>query len=289
MGAAGLIAIKRRIKSVESTRKITNAMGLVATSKLRKARKELSVNMHFTESMSKVVKKIAKALESDTDSIYLKGNKSDNKLYIIVTSESGLCGGYNGNIVSYLKSEISDDDIDKAKVIVIGKRGISYVKRAGFDTVKEYVDISDLPTVKEMKVVFTDALNMYKNEEVSEINLVYTEFISPVKQEPKTLKILPITSESDDEDDDYNENIIIEPNIEEALSASLELYLKGKMRDALLSAKCSEQSSRMTAMDGATSNANDLLSNLNLKYNRIRQGMITQEISEIVGGAEAQK
>ncbi|WP_244833688.1 ATP synthase F1 subunit gamma [Clostridium sp. BJN0001] len=287
MGAAGLIAIKRRIKSVESTRKITNAMGLVATSKLRKARKELSVNIDFTESMGKVVKKIAKALESNTEDIYLKGNKSNNKLYIIITSESGLCGGYNGNIVSFLKSEISEDDMDNTKVIVIGKRGIGYVKRAGFETVKEYVDISDIPTVKEMKVVFTDALNMYKDEEVSEINLVYTEFISPVKQEPKTLKILPISL--DDDDKEYNENIIIEPNLEEAVSVSLELYLKGKMRDALLSAKCSEQSSRMTAMDGATNNANDLLSNLNLKYNRIRQGMITQEISEIVGGAEAQK
>ena len=125
---------------------------------------------------------------------------------------------------------------------------------------------------------------MYKDKEVSEVNVVYCDFVSPVKQVPTCVKILPI-----DQNDEEAKECRVEPSAEQVLNDSLEIYLKAKIRSILLSSKCSEQSSRMTAMDGATENANDLLDSLNLKFNRIRQTMITQEISEIVGGAEAQK
>lgn len=282
MGAAGLLDIKRRIKSVESTRKITNAMGLVATSKLRKCRRELEVNQKFTDSLDSVIKSLAKSVP-DEHNIYFSGNKCEDKLYIVITSETGLCGGFNGNVVSYLE-QITEDDRNNSKIIIVGKRGISYIKKTGLDTVAEYVDISDIPTIKDANVIFEKALRMYKDEEVSEINIVYCEFISPVKQEPICVKILPI-----EQTDEESEECIVEPDVMTVLNDSLNIYLKGKIRNILLSSKCSEQSSRMTAMDGATENANDLLDNLNLKFNRIRQGMITQEISEIVGGAEAQK
>lgn len=282
MGAAGLLEIKKRIKSVENTRKITNAMGLVATSKLRKSRKELLVNNKFVELTEPIMKKLAIAASEDGRNIYFDGNKSENKLYVVITSDSGLCGGFNSGVVSYLETLIGDER-NNAKVIVVGSRGISYVKRAGLDTVEEYVDISDLPTVKEANSIFDKALEMYVNEEVSEINIVYSDFISPVKQVPKSVKILPIKKLED------KLNVgIIEPNPERVLEDALKVYLKGKIRSILLSSKCSEQSARMTAMDGATQNANDLLSDLNLKFNRIRQSIITQEISEIVGGAQAQ-
>ena len=282
MGAAGLIDIKRRIKSVESTRKITNAMGLVATSKLRKCRKELEVNQKFTESVDSVIKSLAKSVDDDNN-IYFSGNNSEDKLYIVITSETGLCGGFNGNVVSYLE-KITEDNRDNSKIIIVGERGISYIRKTGLDTVAEYVDISDVPTIKDANVIFEKALKMYKKKEVSEINMVYCEFVSPVKQEPKCVKILPIEKE-----DGESEECIVEPDVKTVLADSINIYLKGKIRNILLSSKCSEQSSRMTAMDGATENANDLLESLNLKFNRIRQGMITQEISEIVGGAEAQK
>lgn len=282
MGAAGLIDIKRRIKSVESTRKITNAMGLVATSKLRKSKKELSVNQKFIDSIETIIKNLA-ATVTDNESIYFTGNNSEDKLYIVITSESGLCGGFNGGVVSYLEKVIGNEK-SNARVIVVGKRGISYVKRAGFEPIAEFVDISDLPTIKEAKIVFEKALKLYKDKEISEVNVVYCDFVSPVKQIPKCVKILPI-----EKTDGEAEVCLIEPNVNQVLNDSLEVYLKAKIRSILLSSKCSEQSARMTAMDGATSNANDLLDSLNLKFNRIRQTMITQEISEIVGGAEAQK
>lgn len=283
MGAAGLLEIKKRIKSVENTKKITNAMGLVATSKLRKSRKELLVNNKFIESTEPIVRNLATTASEDGANIYFDGNKSENKLYVVMTSDTGLCGGFNGNVVSYLQTLIGNKK-SSTKIIVVGNRGIGYIRRAQLDTVGEYVDISDLPTVREAKVIFDKALQMYIDGEVSEVNIVYSDFISPVKQITKVDKILPI-----EKFEGKVKKNLIEPNLELVLEDALNIYLKGKIRGILLSSKCSEQSSRMTAMDGATKNANDLLSELKLKFNRIRQGAITQEISEIVGGAAAQK
>jgi F-type H+-transporting ATPase subunit gamma len=283
MGAAGLLEIKKRIKSVENTRKITNAMALVATSKLRKSRRELLVNNKFIESSEPIVRNLATTASECGSNIYFDGNNTRNKLYVVMTSDSGLCGGFNGGVVSYLQTLVNNQE-SNAKIIVVGNRGIGYVRRAKLDTVAEYVDISDLPTVRDAKVIFDKALEMFINEEVSEVNIVYSKFVSPVKQEPRVDKILPIEKIKGGVDKNF-----IEPNLEIVLEDALNIYLKGKIRGILLNSKCSEQSARMTAMDGATKNANDLLANLKLKYNRIRQGAITQEISEIVGGAAAQK
>lgn len=282
MGAAGLLDIKKRIKSVENTKKITNAMGLVATSKLRKSRKELLVNNKFIESTEPIVRNLATTASEEGANVYFDGNNSENKLYVVMTSDSGLCGGFNANVVSYLDSLIGDKK-STAKIIVVGNKGISYIKRVKLQTVGEYVDISDLPTVREAKVIFDKALEMYLNGEVSEVNIVYSNFISPVKQVPKVDRILPIQKLEGKVNKSH-----VEPNLELVLENALNIYLKGKIRSILISSKCSEQSSRMTAMDGATKNANDLLSDLKLRFNRIRQGAITQEISEIVGGAAAQ-
>ncbi|OOM71052.1 ATP synthase gamma chain [Clostridium puniceum] len=282
MGAAGLLDIKKRIKSVENTKKITNAMGLVATSKLRKSRKELLVNNKFIELTEPIVRNLATTASEEGANIYFDGNKSENKLYVVMTSDSGLCGGFNANVVAYLDSLIGKNK-DTAKIIVVGNKGLSYIKRTKLQTVGEYVEISDLPTVREAKVIFDKALEMYLNGEVSEVNIVYSNFISPVKQVPKVDKILPIQKLEGKVNKSH-----VEPNLELVLENALNIYLKGKIRGILLSSKCSEQSSRMTAMDGATKNAEDLLSDLKLMFNRIRQGAITQEINEIVGGAAAQ-
>ena len=282
MGAAGLLDIKKRIKSVENTKKITNAMGLVATSKLRKSRKELLINNKFIELTEPIVRNLATTASEEGANIYFDGNKSENKLYVVMTSDSGLCGGFNANVVAYLDSLIGKNK-DTAKIIVVGNKGLSYIKRTKLQTVGEYVEISDLPTVREAKVIFDKALEMYLNGEVSEVNIVYSNFISPVKQVPKVDKILPIQKLEGKVNKSH-----VEPNLELVLENALNIYLKGKIRGILLSSKCSEQSSRMTAMDGATKNAEDLLSDLKLMFNRIRQGAITQEINEIVGGAAAQ-
>lgn len=283
MGAGGLIEIKRRIKSVQSTRKITNAMGLVATSKLRRCRRELSANEEYMKAAEKTVRELAGIEVEDYENLYFTGNSSEKKLYIVITSDQGLCGGYNNNVISYL-SELVKDNQERTSVITVGSKGISYVKKAGFESIAEYVDIPDIPTTKEVKVICEKALSLFREKEVSEVNIVYTDFISPVKQVVKSEKLLPI-----EKIEGTAGEFIIEPDYDTVLTDSLEVYLKGKVRRLMLSAKCSEQSSRMNAMDGATSNANDILNDLNTKFNRIRQSMITQEITEIVSGADAQK
>ncbi|WP_315070784.1 ATP synthase F1 subunit gamma [uncultured Clostridium sp.] len=282
MGAAGLLDLKKRIRSVENTKKITNAMGLVATSKLRKTKNELVVNNKFIEITEPTVKNLAATASLEGANIYFDGNDNENKLYVLMTSDSGLCGGFNSGVVSYLDSIIKDKK-KTSKVILVGAKGAGYLKRIKVEPVAEYVGISDLPTVSDAKLIFDKALEMYLNGEVSEVNIIYSEFISSVNQEQKCVKILPI-----DKPEEKSNPYLIEPDLGIVLEDALNIYLKGKIRNVLLSSKCSEQSTRMTAMDGATKNANDLLSNLKLKYNRIRQGAITQEISEIVGGAAAQ-
>lgn len=282
MGAESLVDIKRRIKSVQSTRKITSAMAMVATSKLRKCRKELVANKEYLIAAEKTIKSLI-SIEYESENPYFHKNNSDKKLYIVITSDAGLCAGYNNNVVSYLQ-ELIGRDIYNTYVITVGSKGLSYVKRAGIKTIEEYVDITDIPTTKEVKVVIEKALNLYREQMVSEVHVVYTKFISPVKQVVMEELLLPIEK--------IEETVveqIVEPDYETVVADSLEMYLKGKLRSIILSSKCSEQSSRMTAMNGATSNANDIISELTLRYNRIRQAIITEEISEIVGGANAQK
>lgn len=281
MGAAGLIEIKRRMKSVESTRKITKAMGLVATSKLRKARKELIANEQYNNLCKEVISEVVSSMPEDFDSIYYKSFDGD-KLYIVLTSDTGLCAGYNNTVAIYLNNLVQKSG--GAKVVVVGSKGISYLSRYKISTYAEYVDLPDMPATKDINRIYNDAIYLYEKGDVSEVNIVYTEFISSVKQEVKSVKILPIEKKASREG-----QYIIEPNEEAVFKNAIDMYLKSQLKTCMLSAKASEHSARMTAMDGATENANDILQSLNIKFNRIRQGIITQEISEIVGGAEAQK
>lgn len=281
--AAGLIDIKRRIKSVTNTRKITKAMGLVATSKLRKIRLALSVNNKYFESVEKVTNEFLASLDVENDNIYFNNNNSKKKLYIVMASDSGLCGGYNANVVQKLKAEADKMEV-KPVIMVVGQRGIPYVRKYHFETIAEYVQISDMPTVKESRIIFEHALRLYKEGEVGEVNIVYTEFVSQVKQEVKTKKFLPLEQGDKKSQGEY----LIEPAGSEVVENVLDVYLKAVVQNIMLHSKCSEYSSRMSAMDGASKNANDLLDALNTKFNRIRQTAITQEITEIVSGAQAQ-
>lgn len=282
MAGAGLIQIKRRIKSITNTKKITKAMGLVATSKLRKTRKQLSFNDKYFNSLKDLTESLISSIEEDDNSIYFKANNQGPALYILIASDTGLCGGFNGNIVNYFMTQ--SVNAENAEVMVVGQKGLSYLKRYNQSTLAEYVDIPDVPTIKEAKIIYEHAIRLYKEGSISEINVIYAEFISPVKQNLKKVKLLPM-----DRVEGKKANIIAEPNIEEVVEGTLDIYLKSYILNCMLNSKASEQSARMTAMDGATNNASDLLDALNTKYNRIRQTAITQEISEIVGGAEAQK
>lgn len=285
MAGAGLIVIKRRIKSVTNTRKITKAMGLVATSKLRKVRRVLDSNNRYYDSLEESATLLLNSVDrSECDDVLIKGNKSKNKLYIVMTSDSGLCGGYNGAVVSNA-IESALQDRENSKIMIVGEKGRTYFRKTGFETVAEYVEIPDVPTSKEAEMIYNHALHLYEAGEVGEVYVVYTRFFSPVKQIVQQKKILPI--EVDNHEADYT--LLTEPSLEEMAGGLISLYVKASIHNYLLNAKASEHGSRMSAMDNATKNADDILDKLNVKYNRIRQSAITQEISEIVGGAEAQR
>ncbi len=286
MAGAGLIAIKRRIKSINNTKKITKAVGLVATSKLRKARQSLETNNMYYSYLENIINDIVRDSELQ-DNIYIKGNHSKKNIFIALMSDTGLCGGFNGNVVAKTVQNISGDK-ENSLLVIVGQKGRTYFKKMGYESIAEYVEIPDIPTIKEVKTIIDKTFRLYEEGQAGEVKIVYTEFVSSVKQEVKIKRLLPIQYEpiSSGKSNTYIE---YEPKGKKFLENILNMYLKQTLLNLMLNSKASEQGARMAAMDGATRNANDLLDKLNLKYNRIRQSMITQEISEIVGGAEAQK
>ena len=285
MAGAGLIAIKSRIKSITSTKKITKAMGLVATAKLRKTRVKLEVNTKYNSYFNEAINEVLEGFPSETYNVYTHGNESKKKLYIVLTSDSGLCGGFNSNIVNNTVTELSQDR-ENSLIILVGQKGRSYFNRYKYKSVAEFIDIPDLPSIKEAYEITNKALEMYEKGEVGEVYVSFTKFVSTVNQSNEIKKLLPLGYNKKDELKDY---VMIEPDIVEFVNQTVKINLNQQLLNCMLNSKASEQGSRMAAMDGATRNANDILEDLKLKYNRIRQGAITQEISEIVGGAEAQK
>jgi F-type H+-transporting ATPase subunit gamma len=283
MAGAELVTIKRRIKSISSTQKITKAMALIATSKIRKIRNKLEVNQKYYDSFTSIVNDVVRGVEGRN--IYIHGNKSEKKLYIALNSDSGLCGGFNANVVNKT-AELILKDKENSLLMSVGQKGRLYFNRLQFKTTAEYVDIPDVPTLKESEAIAYKAIDMYRNYEVGEVYIVYTKFFTTVKQIVNVEKILPLESKDDQSERHF---VKFEPSIDEMLNEMVVMQLKQQILNYMLHAKASEQGSRMSAMDGATKNANELLDKLKLKFNRVRQGAITQEISEIVGGAEAQK
>jgi len=289
MAGTGLVAIKRRIRSITNTTKITKAMGLVSTSKYQKIRNKVDTNNNYLYKLEEIINQVKDNYEED--SVYLKGNKSSKKMYIVLTSDTGLCGGFNWSIVNELISKLEGNK-EEYSIIIVGHKGRVIFKKLNIETVAEYVDISDVPTQKEANTIINHALNMYSNEEIGEVHIVYKKLISALKNEVKIEKLLPLNSNNDkigNEENSNKEYVNIEEIDEKAMYEITLLFLSGKMLNSMLHSKATEHKSRMESMGSATDNANDILEKLNLKYNRIRQYAITQEISEIVGGAEAQK
>lgn len=282
MSAVGLVGIKRRIKSVNNTKKITNAMGLVATSKLRKAREALTKNESYYDCLEEIKTKILNNIDCSSD--YLKNNDNGKKLYLVVTSDLGLCGSYNLNVVTETLRNMKNNS-NKSILVVLGGKGKIYFSKYGI-TPDKVESIPDIPDMNTIESITSYVLDKFNSGEVSSIDIVYTHFTSTVKQEVKVETLLPLQHTKSKDD---NEFFDFEPDANLMVNEIIGLYLNEKILNITLNSKACENAARMNAMNGATKNANDLLDKLNTKYNRIRQSSITEEISEIVGGAEAQK
>ncbi|MGO1370436.1 MAG: ATP synthase F1 subunit gamma [Senegalia sp. (in: firmicutes)] len=278
--------IKRRIKSVGSTKQITNAMELVSSSKLKKARKRLAKTEPYFLTVSRSIKDIL-ATSRGISHPMLEKREVKNRCYIIVTSDRGLCGGYNVNIIKKVESDLESKE--NTKMITIGQKGRSHFNRRNYDVKGSFVNISEDPTFMDATQIGNMALKLYEKGEVDEVNIAYTQFKSTINHEPTILKLLP--AESIAKEDTEGKRILTEyePSPEVVLDYLIPKYIRSTIYGAMIESSASEQGARRMAMESATENAQEMIDDLNLKYNRARQAAITQEIAEIVGGAEALK
>lgn len=282
----GMQEIKRRIKSVESTKKITKAMELVATSKLRKTRNQLEQSKPYYSEVAKTVAELLANCKGNNDSAYLKENKDVTKeAYIVIASSLGLCGGYNANVFKEIKDVIKADDY----VYSIGSKATSYLKKnhQGITDTK-FEDLNTTFNFKDVTRLVTELTNMYCNQEISKIKIVYTEFINNLTFKPRIVTLLPIDADSFEDIELSKKETLFEPGPEEVLNSLIPMYLQAVIYGYIIESVTSENASRRTSMENATDNADELTEQLLLKYNQARQTAITNEISEIVAGANAQ-
>lgn len=287
--------IKSHIKSINQMRQITKAMKLISTSKLKKARAQLEVTLPY---FNKVKETIADILEhsGDVESKFfdLRDKKEGKKkAYIILTGDKGLAGGYNSNIIKLAERTIGKDK-DNAVLLVAGISGRAYFVRKNYNVHTEFDYAVQNPTVFRAREIADIILDMYNKQEVDEVHIIYTEMVSAITLQPKALQLLPIEigalrEDIKDIEIKIDEKVEYEPSASDVLDVLIPKYIKGIMYGVFVQAFTSEQNARMTAMDNATKNADEMLQKLNLYYNRARQAAITQEISEIVGGASALK
>ena len=277
--------IKRRKSSIQSTQQITKAMKLVSTVKLQKARNRAEQsNPYFNHMYQTVTSMLARS--GSLNHPYLKGGDSGKKAIITIASNRGLAGGYNSNVVKLVtESGMAKEDI---QVYMIGRKAEELLVRKGYEIKADYSDVIEGPTYEDATTICKDVLEAFSKGEIGEIYLAYTHFKNTVSHEPKLMKLLPIEfDEAELNEVDNNVLMNYEPNEEEALDLIIPKYLTSLFYGALVEAVASENGARMQAMDSATSNADEMISDLTLKYNRARQGSITQELTEIIAGAEA--
>lgn len=276
--------IKRQISSVESTMKITRAMKMVAAAKLRKSQERAENAKPFFDKTKETLASVTANVNEDLHPLLNKRNVK-KVAYVLITGDRGLCGAYNSRAIKEVEKEVKVLDKDYA-LITIGKKGRDYFKNKS-EIISEYIGVDDKPGFATATNIATELIELYTEGILDEIHLVYTEFNSVVSQNVHTLQLLPIEPPKSEELDDIEDSYLYDPSAEEVLSAVLPQYLKNIIFGALLQSKASEFASRMTAMDSATDNAEEMIEQLKLSYNRARQAAITQELSEIVGGAEA--
>ena len=279
--------IKSRIKSVESTKQITKAMELVSSSKFRKAKEKAESARPYFNTLYNTVQDIAKNT-SNSRNVFLKERKVNNVCYIVIAGDRGLAGGYNSNI---LKAVIAHNKLGTGKVITVGKKAKESLSKRGYEVI-DYIESVEKCVYEDANRVAQTAMEAYKNGEVDEVNLVYTEFISALSQEPKIVKLLPVTIDNTNTEKEVKKGkaaVQYLPSADAVLGYVLPKYVSGSVYGAIAESFASEQAARRTAMESATDNANEMISKLELVYNRARQAAVTQEISEIVGGAAAAK
>lgn len=278
--AQGMQGLRRRIRSTENTMKITSAMELLANSKLIKIRNDMEKNREFSSVLLSTLHQVI-AKGHSIDSPYLKPRESDKTLSIIFSSDLGLCGGYNSSMLRYALELMNQVD----PAMVVGSRLRGGLLARGCRIINEYINSDEISYAQASRLI-DSALDMYLRDEIGKIQIIYTRFVNSLTSEPARVLLLPMES-GEKQQEVWGQDTIFEPGAEEILSSLVPMALKSSLYSCWLETKTSEQSSRRVSMESATDNGQELKEKLILEYNRARQAAITQEITEIVGGAEA--
>ena len=285
--------LKNRIESVKSTRKITKAMQMVAAAKLRKAQEAAEQARPYAEKMSIVIEKLAFSTNASSNSPLLVGNGKDKThLIIVATSERGLCGAFNSSIVRLAKNHINHliSDGNNIKILTIGKKGREQLKRDFGDYMIEHVDLSEIKKISydNASNISDNIISKFFDDEFDIATIFYNQFESVISQIPQSSQLIPIKFKSDElTNDDNLSNFVYEPDEQEIIEDLLPKAISTKVFTALLENGASEQGARMSAMDNATRNAGEMIDKLTIQFNRSRQAAITNELIEIISGAEA--
>lgn len=284
---ASTIVLKRRIASIRGTRQITKAMELVSASKLRRAQEYAQRSRDYRDLAYDLLKRLNSMGEVEQQPLFSKRPVKD-RLYVVVSSNTGLAGAYNANTLKLLTTNINRDRNDKVKshVIAIGSKGAQFVRRLSDVTLLSvYPPLADQPTVNDARPILSNIIDHYKSGAVDEVNIVYTQFKSTVSQQVQCQQLLPAPLPENEPKASLTSNF--EPDVETVIDQTAIRLIEAQLWQAVLESLASEHAMRMLATKNATDNANDLIEDYTLELNTARQATITQELAEISGGAEA--
>ncbi len=275
-------AIKRRIRSVSSTRQITKAMELVASSKLRKAKARAELARPYFNELYKTMCEIASA-NTDFSTIYTEKREVKNRLFIVVAGDRGLAGGYNSNVLKMAVAAHAED-AEKPKIIAIGRKSGEFFSKRGYEVVASYANIAENIKPNTAQDIADLAIEMFARGEVDEVQVFYTMFVSSMSQQPESMRVLPMDTV---QLEDYG-TMNYDPSPEAVFNRIVPRFTASLIQCAVVESYASELGARRTAMESATDNADAMTESLSLLYNRARQATITNEIIDIVSGASAQ-
>lgn len=282
MAGSSMKDISIRIKSIKSTKQITKAMELVATSKLSKAKERVKKSRIFHSEVYSAMCGIV-TRNIDTSSSYLTSREVKKSCYVIIAGDRGLAGGYNSNVFRFAKEQMEGKDVS---ILPIGRRTTEYYRRLGYEIISDefsYIENLNVGSCYDIAGLLT---NCFLKQEFDEVFVIYTNFVSVLSQQPAITKILPIDrSLCDDQQPKESEFVLVEPSSNAVFNAVVPSYVAGMIWGFVNESLTSEFGARRTAMESATKNAEEMIDDLSLKYNRARQSSITQEITEIVAGS----
>lgn len=287
--------IKIRMKSVSDTKKITNAMYLIASTKLRKAKEKLEATRPYFDSLKTEIAGIFDRVHNVNSRYFFEGDKpkdSETFALLVIFADKGLAGAYNSNIIKEADKLLKKHP--NTRLFVVGEYGRQYYRSKGIEIEKSFLYSAMSPSMNRAKEISEHLLSLYNDESVDEIFVVYTDMVRGLEGVPVTTRLLPFSKyhfleDNDMEEDGTDTEYEFYPSPKTVVDSVIPSYLKGYIYSVLTDSFCSEQNARMNAMQAANHNADELLASLNAQYNSLRQGAITQEITEISAGARAQK